>query len=138
MSSQSGTLIVGASQAGLQLAVSLRGAGDTSPITLVGDEVHAPYQRPPLSKAFLHGTTELEQLWLRTPEVLADLGVTLVTGERVEDVALTAGGPSGTAVTQRGRVLAFDRLALTVGARPRRLEGARGRPRGSDVSAHGR
>ncbi len=121
MSSQSGTLIVGASQAGLQLAVSLRGAGDTSPITLVGDEVHAPYQRPPLSKAFLHGTTELEQLWLRTPEVLADLGVTLVTGERVEDVALTAGGPSGTAVTQRGRVLAFDRLALTVGARPRRL-----------------
>ena len=138
MSCQAGTLIVGASQAGLQVAVSLRGAGDTSPITLVGDEVHAPYQRPPLSKAFLHGTTELEQLWLRTPEVLADLGVTLVTGERVEDVALTAGGPSGTAVTQRGRVLGIrsagaDRRGPTPPTR-----GARGRPRGSDVSAHGR
>ena len=129
MSSQSGTLIVGASQAGLQLAVSLRGAGDTSPIILVGDEVHAPYQRPPLSKAFLHGTTELEQLWLRTPEVLADLGVTLVTGERVEDVALTAGGPSGTAVDaawpgDRIRSAGADRR----GAAPP-TEGARGRPR---------
>jgi 3-phenylpropionate/trans-cinnamate dioxygenase ferredoxin reductase subunit len=121
VTSQAGTLIVGASQAGLQVAVSLRGAGDTSPITLAGDEPHAPYSRPPLSKAYLTGDVELEQLWLRTPEVLAALGVTLVTGERVDDVALTAGGPSGTARTIRGRVLAFDRLALTVGARPRRL-----------------
>jgi 3-phenylpropionate/trans-cinnamate dioxygenase ferredoxin reductase component len=121
VTSQAGTLIVGASQAGLQVAVSLRGAGDTSPITLVGDEPHAPYSRPPLSKAYLTGDVELEQLWLRTPEVLAGLGVTLVTGERVDDVTLTAGGPSGTARTASGRVLAFDRLALTVGARPRRL-----------------
>jgi 3-phenylpropionate/trans-cinnamate dioxygenase ferredoxin reductase subunit len=121
VTSQAGTLIVGASQAGLQVAVSLRGAGDTWPITLVGDEPHAPYSRPPLSKAYLTGDVELEQLWLRTPEVLAGLGVTLVTGERVDDVTLTAGGPSGTARTASGRVLAFDRLALTVGARPRRL-----------------
>ncbi|MDT5106500.1 MAG: 3-phenylpropionate/trans-cinnamate dioxygenase ferredoxin reductase component [Mycobacterium sp.] len=121
MSSPTGTLIIGASQAGLQVAVSLRGAGDASPITLVGDEPHAPYQRPPLSKAYLQGGAELEHLWLRTPEVLAGLGVTLVTGERVASVALSAGGPSGTARTAGGRVLAFDRLALTVGARPRRL-----------------
>jgi 3-phenylpropionate/trans-cinnamate dioxygenase ferredoxin reductase subunit len=116
-----GTLIVGASQAGLQLAVSLRDAGDTEPITLVGAEPHAPYQRPPLSKAYLHGSTELEQLWLRAPEFLAGQGITLVTGERVETVDLYAGGPPGTARTATGRVLDFDRLALTVGARPRRL-----------------
>jgi len=116
-----GTLIIGASQAGLQLAVSLRDAGDTEPITLVGAEPHVPYQRPPLSKAYLHGNAELEQLWLRAPEFLAGQDITLVTGDRVESVALYSGGPSGTARTASGRVLDFDRLALTVGARPRRL-----------------
>ena len=116
-----GTLVIGASQAGLQLAVSLREAGDTEPITLVGAEPHAPYQRPPLSKAYLHGNAELEQLWLRTPEFLAGKGITLVTGERVETVVLYSGGPPGTARTASGLVLDFDRLALTVGARPRRL-----------------
>ena len=116
-----GTLVIGASQAGLQLAVSLREAGDTEPITLVGAEPHAPYQRPPLSKAYLHGNAELEQLWLRTPEFLAGQGITLVTGERVETVDLYSDGPPGTARTASGRVLDFDRLALTVGARPRRL-----------------
>jgi 3-phenylpropionate/trans-cinnamate dioxygenase ferredoxin reductase subunit len=119
--SQAGTLIVGASQAGLQLAVSLRSGGDTSPITLIGAEPHLPYQRPPLSKAFLQGTVALEQLWLRTPQVLADLGVTLISGDRIAEVALHLGGPAGTARTADGRHLAFDRLALTVGARPRRL-----------------
>jgi 3-phenylpropionate/trans-cinnamate dioxygenase ferredoxin reductase component len=116
-----GTLIIGASQAGLQLAVSLRDAGNTEPITLVGAEPHVPYQRPPLSKAYLHGNAELEQLWLRAPEFLAGQDITLVTGERVEMVALYSGGPPGTARTASGRVLDFDRLALTVGARPRRL-----------------
>jgi 3-phenylpropionate/trans-cinnamate dioxygenase ferredoxin reductase component len=116
-----GTLIVGASQAGLQLAVSLRDAGHTEPITLVGAEPHAPYQRPPLSKAYLHGSTELEQLWLRAPEFLTGQGITLVTGERIEAVELFSGGPSGSARTADGRVISFDRLALTVGARPRRL-----------------
>lgn len=116
-----GTLVVGASQAGLQLAVSLRDAGDDGPITLVGAEPHAPYQRPPLSKAYLQGSAELEQLWLRTPEFLATQGITLVTGERIETVDLHSGGPSGTATTASGRTFSFDRLALTVGARPRRL-----------------
>jgi 3-phenylpropionate/trans-cinnamate dioxygenase ferredoxin reductase subunit len=116
-----GTLVIGASQAGLQLAVSLRETGYAQPITLVGAELHAPYQRPPLSKAYLHGNVELEQLWLRTPEFLAAQGITMVTGERIETADLHSGGPSGTATTASGRVLSFDRLALTVGARPRRL-----------------
>jgi 3-phenylpropionate/trans-cinnamate dioxygenase ferredoxin reductase subunit len=115
-------LIVGASQAGLQLAVSLRDAGETGPITLIGEEPHAPYQRPPLSKAYLQGSTELEQLWLRAPEVLAGNDISLVTGERIDTVELDDGGPSGLARTRSGRVLTFDRLALTVGARPRRLD----------------
>ncbi len=73
-----GTLIVGASQAGLQLAVSLRQLGDTEPITLVGEEIHPPYQRPPLSKEFLTGQTDLESLALRTPSYYTDAGIDLV------------------------------------------------------------
>ncbi|MFE6552848.1 NAD(P)/FAD-dependent oxidoreductase [Streptomyces sp. NPDC057746] len=118
-----GTLIVGASQAGLQLAVSLRQLGDTEPITLVGEEIHPPYQRPPLSKEFLTGQTDLESLALRAPSYYTDAGIDLVPGERVTEVALSPSGRpgSGTAKTPNGRVFTFDRLALTVGAGPRRL-----------------
>jgi 3-phenylpropionate/trans-cinnamate dioxygenase ferredoxin reductase component len=117
-----GTLIVGASQAGLQLAVSLREGGDTAPITLVGEEPHAPYQRPPLSKEFLSGAAEHSSLVLRTPAWYAEAGIALVSGERVTDLALSPGGHSGgAAITATGRELTFDRLALTVGAAPRRL-----------------
>jgi 3-phenylpropionate/trans-cinnamate dioxygenase ferredoxin reductase subunit len=118
-----GTLIVGASQAGLQIAASLRELGDDQPIVLVGGEPHAPYQRPPLSKSFLTGETESEGLAFRAPEYYADAGIELVRGERVTDIQLShprAG--SGTATTDAGRTIAFDRLALTVGGRPRRLE----------------
>jgi len=51
-----GTLIVGAGQAGVQVAVTLRELGYADPITIVGAEDHRPYQRPPLSKAYLAGT----------------------------------------------------------------------------------
>ncbi len=119
----SGTLVVGASQAGLQLAVSLRQLGDTSPITLVGEEAHPPYQRPPLSKEFLSGEVDTPSLAFRAPGYYADAGIELVCGERVTEVTLSAPGRSGagTAVTANGRVLPFERLALTVGAGPRRL-----------------
>ena len=118
-----GTLIVGASQAGLQLAVSLRNLGDTEPITLVGEEAHAPYQRPPLSKEFLSGEATAESLAFRSTAFYADSGITLVSGERVGELALPSSGlpGSGVATTASGRTLPFDRLALTVGAGPRRL-----------------
>ena len=119
----SGTLIVGASQAGVQLAVSLRELGDTAPITLVGAEAHPPYQRPPLSKEFLTGSAGPESLAFRTAAFYADTGIELICGERVVDLALCSDDRpgSGMARTATGRELAFDRLALTVGARPRRL-----------------
>lgn len=111
----SGTLVVGASQAGVQLAVSLREAGDTAPITLVGAEAHPPYQRPPLSKEYLTGATDAPRLALRTPEFYVERDVEVITGERV-----TVLGP-GRAETDRGRTIEHERLALTVGARVRRL-----------------
>ena len=75
-----GTLIVGASQAGVQLAMSLRELGDTEPITLVGAEPHPPYQRPPLSKAFLLGTADEAWLAFRTPSFYAERGIELRRG----------------------------------------------------------
>ncbi len=119
-----GTLIVGASQAGLQVAVSLRALGDQERITLVGAEAHPPYQRPPLSKSFLSGDDDPQSLAFRKPEFYAEAGIDLVCGERVTDIALRGAHPeaTGVATTDRGRRLRFDRLALAVGGRPRRLQ----------------
>jgi 3-phenylpropionate/trans-cinnamate dioxygenase ferredoxin reductase component len=116
-----GTLVVGANQAGVQLAASLRQFGDTGPITLVGAEPHLPYQRPPLSKEFLSGAADVASLAFRTPAYYAENGIELVCGERVVELALPSRGRPGCAMTASGRALPFARLALTVGARPRRL-----------------
>jgi 3-phenylpropionate/trans-cinnamate dioxygenase ferredoxin reductase component len=117
-----GTLIVGASQAGLQLAVSLRELGDTAPIMLVGEEMHQPYQRPPLSKEFLAGDADVASLALRVPAFYAESGIELVCGEQVTGARLTQPAGGGVATTASGRTLPFDRLALTVGAAPRRMD----------------
>jgi len=115
-----GTLIIGASQAGVQLASSLRELGYTDPVTLVGAKEHPPYQRPPLSKALLLGDATPESLLFRAPGFYPDQGIDLVTGERVVTVEKAADG-SGIATSASGRRFPFDRLALTVGARARRL-----------------
>jgi 3-phenylpropionate/trans-cinnamate dioxygenase ferredoxin reductase component len=117
------TLIVGASQAGMQLAVSLRALDPDAPITLLGAEPHPPYQRPPLSKDVLSGKAQATSATLRSDEFYADQRIDLVCGERVVSLDLDGMGTpgSGTAETDSGRRLRFDRLALTVGARARRL-----------------
>ncbi len=119
----SGTLIVGASQAGVQLAVSLRELGYVDPITLVGEEDHAPYQRPPLSKEFLSGAADHASLPFRSPTFYQDAQIEVRRAERVTRVALDAptAGRLGHALSSSGDTLPFDHLALTVGARPRRL-----------------
>ncbi len=114
-----GTLIVGASQSGVQVAVTMRELGYSDPITIVGAENQLPYQLPPLSKAFLSGTADEESLELRTAAFYADKGIRLVLGEQVGEIRFD--GTAGEAVTDAGRVLSFDLLALTVGAAARRL-----------------
>jgi 3-phenylpropionate/trans-cinnamate dioxygenase ferredoxin reductase component len=116
-----GALVVGASQAGVQLAVSLREAGYRGPVTLVGAERHPPYQRPPLSKAFLAGKADMASLELRTADFYCQHGIDVVTGERITAIDLDAAG-AGRAQTSGGRTLRFDRLALATGARARRLD----------------
>ena len=113
-------LIVGAGQAGLQIAVSLREDGFDGHITMVGEEPHGPYQRPPLSKAYLAGDADEESLELRTPEFYVDRNIVVIPGEKIE--SLSWGAEHGVAITDTGRELPFDKLALTTGAAPRMLD----------------
>ena len=115
-----GLLIIGASQAGVQLAVSLRALGYDEPITLLGDENHRPYQRPALSKEFLQGLITKESLIFRTQEYWDEHRIDVVKNERIVRIEKKDDG-SGTAFARSGATFDFDRLALTVGARARHL-----------------
>ena len=117
-----GVLIVGGGQAAVHLASSLRDFGWQAAVTIVSEEAYAPYQRPPLSKAFLSGTVEPTTLEFRSAEHYERDRITVLTGHKVTDVqAATAPGRPGVAVTAGGDRLEFGHLALTTGARPRRL-----------------
>ncbi|MFE0085900.1 FAD-dependent oxidoreductase, partial [[Kitasatospora] papulosa] len=74
-------LVVGASAAGLATAEALRRKGYRGTLTLLGDEPHPPYDRPPLSKQVLAGSRTPDTTRLRTPEVLAALDAELLLGD---------------------------------------------------------
>jgi 3-phenylpropionate/trans-cinnamate dioxygenase ferredoxin reductase subunit len=120
MSDAAGLLILGSSQAGVQLAVSLRALGYDEPITLLGEENHRPYQRPALSKEYLQGAITKESLIYRTQEYWDEHRIDVVKNERIIRIDKRTDG-SCVAHSMSGREFAFDRLALTVGARARRL-----------------
>ena len=69
----SGIVVIGAGQAGAALAARLRSLGHDGALTLVGAEPEPPYQRPPLSKAYLLGEMAKERLWLRPPAATSSL-----------------------------------------------------------------
>lgn len=109
-------VIVGASHAGAQLAASLRQEKWDGEILLIGNESALPYQRPPLSKAYLAGKSTLEDLAIRSAEFYAKQDIQLL------DVTVDAIDRSaGQLGLSNGQTLAFDKLALCLGARPRRL-----------------
>lgn len=116
-------LIVGAGQAGVQAAESLRSSGFTGTITLLGDESHGPYHRPPLSKAWLAGDISAEQLVMRAPAMLEKKGIQLRTGVQVLAIDRAARtlqlAPTGPGLPPE--TLAYDGLVLATGATPRRL-----------------
>src|ERR1700730_18739587 len=111
-------VIGGASQAGLQVAESLRAEGYDGPLTMVGDETHPPYQRPPLSKALLTGESTEDRLILRGPDLLARRNIALVTGVRVDAIDRA----TRSLRLSDGRSLAYRGLALTTGGRARALQ----------------
>jgi 3-phenylpropionate/trans-cinnamate dioxygenase ferredoxin reductase subunit len=107
-------VIVGASHAGTQLALSLRQGGWEGRIVLVGDEPVKPYQRPPLSKDVLSGAKSLEQIPIRPPSVLENAGIEFLLGRRVESIDRTR----KTLYMDDGKTQGYDKLALTLGAYP--------------------
>jgi len=110
-------VIIGAGQAGATLAETLRKKGHTGAITMVGSEPHPPYQRPPLSKAYLLGDMALERLFLRPEAWYGEHNVTLIEGCTAEAI-----DPQAQTVTlNNGEGLSYDKLALTTGAEPHRL-----------------
>src|SRR5215475_9788213 len=76
-------VIVGAGQAGYWGAHTLRKHGYSGRLVLIGDEVHPPYERPPLSKQVLKGEAEPASAWLTTPDTLAGLSVEFLSGRSV-------------------------------------------------------
>ncbi|WP_227287004.1 FAD-dependent oxidoreductase [Boseongicola sp. H5] len=114
-------VVVGAGQAGAALVARLRTDGFDGRITLIGEEHVPPYQRPPLSKAYLMGEMALERLFLRPGSFYAENGIDLHLDETV--VAIDR---ADKVVVAGGRSIPYDQLALTTGSVPRRLSGAIG------------
>ncbi|MGW2518968.1 NAD(P)/FAD-dependent oxidoreductase [Streptomyces sp. NPDC001617] len=108
-------VVAGGSMGGLRAAEQLRAAGWTGAVTVVGDEPHMPYNRPPLSKEVLAGKAPFESLAFTPKAAAADvewrLGTSVVSARLAErTVALDDGSP-----------LSYDGLVVATGMRPRRL-----------------
>ena len=111
-------VVVGASLAGATAAAELRTGGFDGQVILIGAEPERPYERPPLTKDYLRGETEREKAYVHADDFYARLEIELVTG-----VSVTAIEPGRSRVTlDSGRTLGYDKLLLTTGAHPRRLD----------------
>lgn len=112
----SSVVVVGAGHAGYQTAASLRQLGFPGPVTLVSDEPELPYQRPPLSKAYLLGTFDARRLLHRQEKWYADQAVDLV-----RDPAVRIDRKAHRVETASGASVPYDHLVLATGARNREL-----------------
>jgi NADPH-dependent 2,4-dienoyl-CoA reductase/sulfur reductase-like enzyme len=111
-------VIVGAGHAGVQVAASLREEGYSGAIKLLSAEPHLPYQRPPLSKAFLKGAMEAEGLPLRAAQFYPDKDIDLLLGEEAVEIDRRA----QRLTLASGKTLDYGHLVLATGARQRPLE----------------
>jgi 3-phenylpropionate/trans-cinnamate dioxygenase ferredoxin reductase subunit len=109
--------ILGASLAGAHAAFQLRKDGFDGEILLIGDEKHLPYDRPPLSKAFLLGKVDEGALLLRPETDYSDAQITPVLSTRVTSIDTT----DRSLKTLSGKSISFDKLLICTGARARPL-----------------
>jgi 3-phenylpropionate/trans-cinnamate dioxygenase ferredoxin reductase subunit len=119
-------VIVGAGQAGGRAALTLREQGHDGPIVLLGDEPSPPYERPPLSKAYLTGERAAADFTFCTPATLADAAIEFRPGCTVAAID-RAGKTVGLAGGER---IAYAKLLLATGRAPRRLPPAIGAAEG--------
>lgn len=114
-------VVIGAGQAGASLVARLRRNGFEGRITLIGEETVPPYQRPPLSKAYLLGDMELERLYLRPARYYEEEQIDLRLGARVDRIDADV-----RQVHIGADIVDYDTLVLTTGSTPRRLPAAIG------------
>ncbi|MGW4908777.1 NAD(P)/FAD-dependent oxidoreductase [Streptomyces sp. NPDC004270] len=112
-------VVVGASAAGLAAVETLRREGYDGTLTLVGDELHPPYDRPPLSKQVLSAEWATERVVLRAPTELDSLGLELRLGTAATGLDVA----DRTVRLADGSLLPYDGLIVATGVRPRRLPG---------------
>jgi 3-phenylpropionate/trans-cinnamate dioxygenase ferredoxin reductase subunit len=110
-------LILGAGHAGGTAALLLRQLGFSGQITLIGNEQIAPYQRPPLSKAYLKGEVKLDTLKLKADSFYEQIELTLRLGETAQSLDLTA----RQVTLATGEILGYDVLIISTGSRARPL-----------------
>ena len=111
-------VIVGASLAGAKAAAELRERGFDGELVLIGAEDELPYERPPLSKDYLRGESERESMRVHDEAFYREQEIQLQLGTRVTSVEVGMQH----AELEDGQSLSFDRLLLTTGASPRRLD----------------
>ena len=111
-------VIVGASHAAAQLAPALRQEGWEGSITVIGEEPYLPYNRPPLSKTFLAGKTTVDELLIRHGANYEKANISFRLGVKASRIDRR----SRQLELADGNVLAYDKLALTVGSRVRKVE----------------
>lgn len=109
------TAIIGAGHAGVECAWALRAAGVEGDVALFGAEAHAPYERPPLSKALLTGATSAERIALRADSAYEKSRVVVVAGDPVASIDTAA----HTLTTRSGRVVGYEHCVLATGASAR-------------------
>ncbi|MCR8548365.1 FAD-dependent oxidoreductase [Salipiger sp. P9] len=114
-------VVIGAGQAGASLVARLRGKGFDGGITLIGAEPLPPYQRPPLSKAYLLGEMAQERLFLRPPAFYDEQRIALML-----DSPAIAVDTRARHVIAGGREISYDDLVFCTGSAPRRLPAAIG------------
>src|ERR1700692_354010 len=114
---QPGVVVVGGGQAGLEAAAALRTLGYQGTVTLICEEPHAPYQRPPLSKDFLTGKQAADSVFLRALAYYKKQCIDLVVGDRATEINRGAKRVH----LAGGGALDYGQLILAVGARNRPL-----------------
>jgi 3-phenylpropionate/trans-cinnamate dioxygenase ferredoxin reductase subunit len=109
-------VVIGAGQAGFSVASTLRSLGYDGAVTLIGDEISAPYQRPPLSKAFLLGELEAERMLLKPHQFYTDQRIETLTGATVDEI-----DPDHRIIRAGSLRLDYDHAVIATGTTPRRL-----------------
>ncbi len=106
-------IVVGAGQAGSSCVAKLRNGGFKDKVTLIGAEPVPPYQRPPLSKAYLMGELSRERLYLRPESFYVEQGIDLMLDAHVDAIDV-----AHSQISVRGQMVGYDQLVLTTGSVP--------------------